>query len=347
MMNQNSLLKKIEDYVSLDKLPDDRTAMEELDEAVSVLENETAFYRPVKRNGKCGALLDFTKNTLPVILVPDLHGRKDFLLNLLKLDVSSLKKTGAFDGTAFSSAGCRVADLLAEKEIIVVCVGDGIHSEKRGRMRWMQAYEDWKCSAAAGPSMQEEMKENIATMRAVMELKKSFPENFHFLKGNHENILNSSENGNLPFYKYANEGQMTCDFIRQVYGDAVLYLISLWEKNLPLCCAFKDFCVSHAEPGKFYTRKKIIEGSGEVVHSFTWTDNDAADEGCVQKLFKELTGLDKEKALWFGGHRPVRDKFYLRQNGSYVQFHNPEKMNVAVVGRASDFDPEKSIISVI
>lgn len=332
-MDFNSLLKKLKSFAPSSSLPSDSLLMQELEKNLSVLENESSSYRPLKKDGERGGLLDFTSNSLPVVLVPDLHGRYDFLLKLLKFN---------FPGTSFS-----VGELLCEKKIMIVCAGDGIHSEKRGKERWLKAYEDWKCNAFAGPSMQEEMKENIAVMRIVMELKNNFPFEFHFLKGNHENILNSSEDGNRPFYKYANEGEMTYDFIRQVYGDAVLYLISLLEKKLPLCIAFKNFCFSHAEPAFYCSRKKIIEASAEVVHALTWTDNDAAEEKSVQKLFKELTGHPEKKALWFGGHRPVTEKYLLRQNGSYVQFHNPNQMNVVVIDESGNFDPDKNIVSVI
>ncbi|MCR5218245.1 metallophosphoesterase [Treponema sp.] len=332
-MDFSSLLKKLNSYKPSSSLPDDSQLMQELDETISVLETESPEYRPLNKEGKSGYLLDFTFSSLPVIIVPDLHGRYNFLLRLLKAELPAFKLS--------------VGELLCEQKLIILCVGDGIHSEKRGRLRWQQAYEDWQSNAYAGPSMQEEMKENISTMRIVMELKRDFPRNFHFLKGNHENILNSFDNGNRPFYKYANEGQMTCDFIRQVYGDAILYLISLFESHLPVCSAFKTFCVSHAEPESFFTREEIIEGGSDLIHAFTWTDNDVAAEGSVKKLFSMLTGLSEKKALWFGGHRPVSEKYLLRQNGSYVQFHNPQKMNVVVINKSGKFDPEKNIVSVI
>ena len=39
-------------------------------------------------------------------------------------------------------------------------------------------------------------------------------------------------------------------------------------------------------------------------------------------------------------------KFNLRQDGAYVQLHNPQEMNVALVVPGKKFDPEKDIISL-
>ena len=52
--------------------------------------------------------------------------------------------------------------------------------------------------------------------------------------------------------------------------------------------------------------------------------------------------------LWFGGHRPVKDgKYLLRQDGTYLQLHNPNEMNVAIVVPEKKFNPEIDIKSVL
>ena len=221
----------------------------------------------------------------------------------------------------------------------------------RGYERWIAAYKDWSMDVYAGQPMQEEMKENISTLMIIMELKNNFTENFHFLKGNHENIFNESCHGNLAFRKFVQEGSMCCDFIRQVYGDVILHLISLWEKALPVCALFYDFAVSHAEPACCFSRKQIVDyhKNDDVVLGLTWTANDAAEKGSVKKLFKNLNPSAKRSGvLWFGGHRPVKDgKYLLRQDGTYLQLHNPNEMNVAIVVPEKKFNPEIDIKSVL
>lgn len=325
-------LQKINDTLDF---PEESSLVSFLDASISVLENESEGYRPKAKNEKPGGLLDFSSSELPVIVVPDIHGRSNFLLKVLDLKIEGEKS---------------VLQLLDEKKIIVVCVGDAVHGEMRAYDRWVKSYEDWKLDVYAGPSMQEEMRENFAVWQILMKLKNSFPENFHFLKGNHENVTNQDGHGNHSFRKFVLEGQMCCDFIRQVYGDVVLHLIYLWEKALPLCALFSSFAVSHAEPAVELTRDDIINGMDDnnVVCSLTWTGNDDVSENTCRKTLKKLNSKAKSKGvIWFGGHRPVKEcKFLLRQKGCYIQLHNPDEMNVAFIEHGKCFDPENGILSL-
>lgn len=303
-----------------------------MDKAVEVQESEDESYRPLNSAGKSGGLLDFTKSQLPVIIVPDIHGRAEFLLKLIDFKVENSR---------------TVLELLNENRIMVICVGDAVHSEMRGYERWLNSFRDWTLDVYAGPTMQEEMKENFSVWLILMELKKTFVSSFHFLKGNHENVTNEDAHGNHSFRKFVSEGQMCCDFIRQVYGDVILHLINLWEKSLPLCAVFSSFGISHAEPAKLFKKNEVINSfeNDSVVEGLTWTRNDEAEENSCRKLFRELSGKRKAKGiLWFGGHRPVKDcRYKLRQNDSYIQIHNPDEMNIAFVVPGKEFDPAKDI----
>ncbi|WP_407399350.1 hypothetical protein [Treponema sp.] len=328
---------------SLQEIKDSQSFPEEsefqvfLDESISVLENEDSAYRPLNSKGGAGGLLDFSSSQIPVIIVPDIHGRADFLLKLLDFKPDSQDS---------------VLDRLNEGSLMVVCVGDAVHGEMRAYDRWVKSFQDWQMDVYAGPSMQEEMRENVVVWQILMHIKNSFPENFHFLKGNHENVTNENGHGNHSFRKFVCEGQMCCDFIRQVYGDAVLHLINLWEKALPLCAIFPSFGISHAEPADIYTRDDVINCNVDdhvrVVEGLTWTGNDVVFDSTCKKLLKKLNGKSKGKGiLWFGGHRPVKDaKYYLRQNGAYLQLHNPEQMNVAYAVPGVKFDPEIDILEI-
>lgn len=330
-------------YNSLSQLKDADFPKESLlqdffDESVERLVSEKTDYRPA--NGKnAGSLLDFTSDdfsSLPVIVVPDIHGRVDFLLHILKFKLPGENLT--------------VLEALNKNKVVVVCVGDAVHSESRGIKRWLSSYEDWNKDIYAGPSMQEEMKENFAVWQILMKLKNEFTENFHFLKGNHENVMNETGDGNLSFKKFVQEGQMCCDFIRQVYGDVILHLISLWEKSLPLCAVFPRFCVSHAEPLEVYTRTKLIRARKDegIVLGLTWTANDEVFEETCIKNFKKLNSkYEPGKINWVGGHRPVKgDSHYLRQNGAYIQIHNPDEENILYVGPSAEIDADNNILSV-
>ncbi len=311
-----------------------------LDKTTLILEAEDVSYRPCADDRKSGGLLDFTSlpySNLPIIIVPDLHARSYFLINLLnkKININSVQKS--------------VLQALNEKELIVVCVGDGVHAESRAYERWLNAYKEWLGGVYDSEPMVEEMKENISTMSIVMELKCAFTSHFHFLKGNHENILDEEGHGNHSFRKFALEGEMVLDYMREVYSDAVVHLINCFEKSLPVCVMAKNCFISHAEPAYALKKKDIINyhENPQVILALTWTANDSAENESVKKTSVNLNSKAKnKKILWFGGHRPVNEKYMLRQQGLYVQIHNPDEENVALVYPDKDFDFNKDIICV-
>jgi len=57
-----------------------------LEDVITILESENPDYRPVcELTGLPGGLLDFSsKSPVPIIVVPDLHARYNFLLNILR-----------------------------------------------------------------------------------------------------------------------------------------------------------------------------------------------------------------------------------------------------------------------
>ena len=316
-------------------LPGEESLCALLDETISTLEREDAAYRPRAHDGKPGGLLDFSGDGLPAVIVPDLHARPDFLIRLLGC--------GFGDGSVLSALNGGLLNLI--------CVGDGVHTET---MTW--AYDRWKESLLAWEQgnvdcagMRAEMHEGFATMMAVAALKNAFPRHFHFLKGNHENILNREGGGDHPFRKFACEGEMVRSFIATVYGDVLLHLIHCFEQALPLVVIGGNFGVSHAEPFAAYSRDEIVNSRfhGQLVHDFTWTANGEALDGSVREQFAVLNSAgDAERMRWFGGHRPVEGKYALRQDASFVQIHNPNEMNVALVPPDREFCPETDIIDI-
>lgn len=332
-----SLRLKIQSYRDRNDLPSEQELINLLDRTVSTLESEVTDYRQPAEDGSAGGLLDFSSKDLPVIIVPDLHARPDFLIQLINCTIG--------DETLLSA--------LANDKLFVICVGDGVHSESPidSRDRWVRSYQEWiDTGNINSDSMRQEMLDCFATMMTVMELKNAFPSNFHFLKGNHENILNEEGGGDHPFRKYALEGSMVKEFVDTVYGDVVLHLINCYERNLPIVALFNDFGISHAEPLKPYLRNEIINyhSDGNLILDFTWTGNDQAEQDSCARQFCILSGKEDDgSSLWFGGHRPVTGKFNLRQNGRYIQIHNPMEMNIAVVNSAESFNPNDDIISII
>lgn len=354
MLSFTDIQNQLTSFLKQTELPKYDDFVDLCSEVISVLEKEDSSYRPFSASGKSGGLLDFNSekySEIPVVVVPDLHARGYFLLDFLKYEIE----------------GRSILSLLVEQKIIVCCVGDIFHSEGRERDRWIYAYDDFKAYRENNDIslflnsdfMKSEMSENLNLLQMILFLKKTFPEHFHILKGNHENVKNatfSSENreyGNRAFRKFCEEGLMVTEYIHSFYDDLFLHYISCFEKTLPVCAVFKNCVVSHAEPNRIFSREEIIEGlsSDEVVFGLTWTANDVAQNGTVEKTIKNLYKKNifdvlfnkTKKVVWIGGHRPVFGKYHIRQEGNYIQIHNPEDEQIALVRPNKVFNPESDI----
>ena len=190
--------------------------------------------------------------------------------------------------------------------------------------------------------------EGLSLMSLVMECKCRFCENFHFLKGNHENIENRDDGNDYSFYKFVQEGLMTRRFITDYYGEDILYLYACFEHDLPLASVFPDCIVSHAEPEKAYTYEQMRDCWTEenVVFGLSWTANGSAKEGSVQTMLDSFT-KDPQSAVYFSGHRTISGKYAYRQNKKLIQIHNPDAENITLVYSDRQFNPESDIVSVI
>ena len=308
------------------------------DSASTVLETEITDYREEAENGKPGSLLDFQKSPLPLIVVPDIHARPHFMENILDYILPS----------DFVKGGITVYDAISKGLCRIVCVGDALHTEVETRERWIAAEIEFASNIYTGPAISSEMKDGFAVLGALMKLKSLFPSYVHFLKGNHENILNKTGEGDYAFVKFADEGRMVREFITEFYGEDVLYLVSCVENALPLICVTKNCIISHAEPRYGFRKDQLINARSDasVVEGLTWTDNDAAKEGSVSDIIEELCEDGGKNCVYLGGHRPVKENYALRQNGKFIQIHNPRRQNIALIRPDRTFNPETDIVNV-
>ncbi len=240
-----------------------------------------------------------------------------------------------------------VGELLQRGEIQLICVGDAFHAESRAAQRWKQAFKEFSTKYRKHASMDEEMRESLALMEIVMQLKIMRPDSFHFLKGNHENILNEEGRGNHPFRKFAYEGEMVKEWVLKFYGEEFLSAFAEMEHEFPLLAVDGTFMVSHAEPQRFFTHEEVIRYReyDDVVLGLTWTPNDGAEDGSVEQMISEYCSHPAD-ARYFGGHRPVQGTFNLRAGDKYIQLHNPGTYSFALVVPGITPDPQQNIVEV-
>ena len=330
----------VDDCLELQELPSYDFIYSLAEKTCKVLQSEDKAYRPLNCIGEPGSLLELYKKDgkveercLPAVIVPDIHARPDFIKNILNCTLPKIKLT--------------VKQALDQKLIDVICVGDAVHTELYAA-RWRLISEEFETGIFTGHFMQEEMILNLSTLCALMSLKLLYPQNFHFLKGNHENILNCNLGGDYAFFKYADEGEMVKLFMQEEYDDKLLNLISRYENLLPLAAYGKNYVISHAEPADAFTREQLIDAKFDdsIVEGLIWTRNGQVKKSTVVPVMTELLGkVAARKAFYFSGHRPVKEDIALRQDGKLIQIHNPRRQNIVFVEPNRKFNLEKDIIN--
>jgi len=298
-----------------------------------VLDAEDKTMRPDDQRGRPGGIV-YLKPNIPTLIVPDLHARIDFLINLLGYSDNS---------------GNSVLQKLAFNQIQIVCVGDGFHSEINTRDRWKAAYEEFVDGYKKHRNMDKEMNLSLGLMEIVQLLKISFPQNFHFLKGNHENITNENSGGNIPFRKYAYESMMVYEYVKKYYSKEFIELFHFFEQKMPLLAIGRNFIISHAEPKTFYNSGSVTNyrEHPEVVKGLTWTADGDAEDGSVQKMLSHyLDAKIASDAYYFGGHRIIKELYKLRAGGKYVQIHNPEKFIIARIKNRGLINPSADVFEL-
>lgn len=268
-------------------------------------------YRPKSEKGRVGGLIEL-KLDIPTIVVPDLHGRYQFIEKLLSLSIN----------------GQTVVELLSKSVIQIVCVGDAFHSESRGKSRWLECHKEYNDDFKTHEKIDDEMYENLKTMEYIMELKLLFPRYFHFLKGNHENIKNQESGGDYPFGKYTNEGEIVKSWVTEFLGRDFLESYAQMERLFPIMAIGKALIISHSLPSEVFSREDVknYHNSDDLIHDFIWNRPGSEPKDVVQGYFREYLGDDN--GLYVIGHTPVRGPGDYQVNNSFVKIHNPDNMYV-------------------
>ena len=151
---------------------------------------------------------------LTPIVVADLHAQVDNLLVVLSHN-------------GFLSA-------LERGEACLVIIGDAVHSEREG--------------------MLEDMEDSILIMDLIFRLKLRFPENFFFVRGNHDSFAEEVSKVGVP------QGQLWKRALRKARGKEYRKAMQRYYNLLPYVVASPDFIAAHAAPPRSkITRDMLID----------------------------------------------------------------------------------------
>lgn len=299
-----------------------------------LLADEDESCRGRDSRGFPGGVVDL-RTDISTIVLPDIHARPCFVRSVLDFVLPDLDRT--------------VEEAVLAEAVQLVCVGDYFHGEGRVARRWQRALQESINKFEYSPAMDAEMAEGLEVLLLLGRLKLASPSFVQLLKGNHENAGNEEGGGNHRFREIAFEGDMVETYLTIKYGEPFLSTLCTFEKSLPLVAVGNRFVISHAEPEYFISRERVVEyrNDPEVIYALTWTMDGAAEDGCIDAMLDEFLPANRRTgALWFGGHRPVSGRFYLRNSGTYVQFHNPNRSLLALLPADRSPDPEQDILDI-
>jgi hypothetical protein len=325
-----SIVRRLGSSIDQTSVPEPKVFFTLTKAAITALEGESEEIRPRSADGRPGGLVQIDSPW--IIVVPDLHARATLLTQILGSRLAQIPDYS-------------VLELILQRRLCLVCLGDIPHSEgNRAARRWtLAALSRLDYTGSDGvfnPFMEEEMGLSLGALCLVMKLKTLLGDGFHCLKGNHDNLSNSAEHGDLPFYKYAQEGPMGAEWLELRYGRPGLELLRRYELLLPLAARGKSFCASHAEPAFAFGYEDILayRTRPELVRALIWTGNGEALPRAVEQSLLMLLPSNPRPAMlrWISGHRPVTGSYTLRAGKRLVQIHNPERSQAALLKDNTD-----------
>jgi metallophosphoesterase superfamily enzyme len=266
-------------------------------------------------------IVELAHPELTTVVISDIHGRRDYLLERLQQPLED---------------GITIYELLQQGRINIVCLGDGMHVETRDL--FTPKY-----------NREADLLRSLGAMKMVMELKAAFPEHFHYVRGNHDNItdLKMTKQG-------VHQSEIFLAEARSRFGEDFIAKYQEWEQSLPLLAVVGESAViSHAAPARVLSREAISGRSEAAFFALAWTNNNldpapisqafmldedllyqVRDQGCVLSTNLEIIqGTLKNLGLpvdtpWIIGHRKVEAGIKV-QWGQLVQVHHPSMQMAA------------------
>ena len=261
------------------------------------------------------------KRDLVTIVIPDLHGRRDYLERVLK---TKDRATGKTYGT-----------LLAEKQVQMVCLGDVMHTEVRGA-QWRRGMSE--------KVMRAEMAESLGTLKRIAELKIANPENFHMIRGNHDDV--GSRGGKL-----VRQVDKTRGYLCTTLGNSLVKDLGRFFDALPVAAVGSNFFMAHANPMFPVTKKDIDQRADAAAVSLTRTrlptfnnlrrlHAGKSGDAAVSKLLTAV-GADPKQAYYIHGHLWADP---MAVEGQRVYFGHPRQQTFLRLDPNSKAPPWRQLI---
>lgn len=241
-----------------------------------------------------GKIIDNKQESRPHVIIPDIHGRPDFVEKVFNLYPDHVK----------------------------VFVGDILHREASAKQNWFfldDIYSRYgKQSQEFYDKVKEELDCSFNALHLILEYKNNNPELCFFVRGNHDDI-SCNEIGNYGKYCTNWESRIFFVGLDRFYPDEKDAYISLFENSMSYVYLGPNFIVSHTCP------EKSIDNSKFNYHQqFCWS---TTRWGINKDVFnKNLKTLNPEATRWYIGHVPVEEglvRTFL--NGKVVQVNHPDK----------------------
>lgn len=311
---------------------------------------------------------------VPTMIISDLHARKDFLekvlafkdsggktaLDLLKENkinivcvgdgmhsemASNWTTTGVhYDLNTFIAKGGEMQSKFEQYKQMIETAGgkkyEDMEPAEIHKARLAQNIKDFFASIENNVKeslLEEEMARSFGLMKMVMDLKSAYPEGFHYVRGNHDDI-NETLKG---FEKYDGESARVKQWTKDRFGEDFLNKYAHFEASLPLLAKGKDFVVSHAAPSKVLEAETINNRDRQTALSLTWTDNTKG--GTNEDIINQtLQNLGMKDARWFIGHRGVGSEKVREQfDGKLIQINHDEKQLIAMISDGRSYSKDQ------
>lgn len=163
---------------------------------------ENEVHRPKNTQGQPGGVIEFPKGTR-VVLIGDLHAKPDNLLVILTQN--------------------SILEALENKDISIVIIGDAVHPE-------------------GDDVALDEMENSMAIMDLIFKLKIQYPEQFFYLRGNHDSFSSVLAKGGIP------QGMLWEKALVNNLGIEYLEQMRLFYEQLPYLAYSNHFIACHAAP---------------------------------------------------------------------------------------------------